>query len=216
MIAKRLRAGTERLLDPLGRHWRGVSEETLRLEPTPLGSQPSEYVRAAWEGRGHGRIRQVSVQAAHNGESLFFRLTWRDDTRNERIADTDQFPDACAVLFPLKGEAVLTSMGDPRQPVNAWYWRADWERPANVTATGLGTTVRHLDGSLRAGAHHDGSGWAVVIARPFAAAGAGELTADLSPGEAVMVGFAVWEGSAQERAGLKAVTLEWQPLSIEA
>ncbi len=192
-----------------------MPEEALALDPTPLGSQPAEYVRVAWEGRGHGRVKQVRVRAAHNGEALFFHLHWQDDTRNDHIADTDQFADACAVLFPLKGDAILTSMGDPEKPVNAWYWRADFERAVNVTATGLGTTVRHQDGPLKAAAHHEGGAWQVVISRPFAVDGAGRITAALAAGQQAKVGFAVWEGSSQERAGLKAVTLDWQELAIE-
>jgi hypothetical protein len=31
-----------------------------------------------------------------------------------------------------------------------------------------------------------------------------------------LVGFAVWQGANQERGGLKAVTLDWEPLEIEA
>ncbi len=35
------------------------------------------------------------------------------------------------------------------------------------------------------------------------------------PGQTTKTGFAVWQGSNQERAGIKATTLEWQPLEIE-
>jgi DMSO reductase family type II enzyme heme b subunit len=40
--------------------------------------------------------------------------------------------------------------------------------------------------------------------------------AQLSPGQRAKVAFGVWQGSNAERAGLKAVTLEWQELEIEA
>ncbi len=214
VTAVRVSAPTDSLLDPEAAQWRGLSEEPLALTPTPLLAQPSAYVVAAWTERPYGLVKEVRVRAAHNGEALLFRLAWADETRDAGISDADRFPDAAAVLFPLKGDAPLSNMGTKEQPVNAWYWRPDLEQPINVTAAGLGTTVRHPNGSLRAGAQHKSGGWAVVIARPFAVRGDTAVT--LSPGQAGKMGFAVWQGSNQERAGIKAVTLDWQPLEIEA
>lgn len=215
MIAKHVRATRERLLDAADPTWQQVPEETLALDPTPLGSQPSEYVRQSWQGRAHGHIKSLRVRIAHNGEGIFFRLEWEDDTKDDSQPNIDRFVDAAAILFPLKEDAVLTTMGDEQQPVNAWYWRPDYDQPFNVTATGLGTVVRHADGPLAGRGTYQGDGWQVVIARPFAVAEAGVNTVALSPGRPAKVGFAVWEGSRQERAGLKAVTLQWQELSIE-
>ncbi len=213
VTAIRLDAATSRLLEPDEDAWRQVREETLALEPTPLSAQPSGYVRAAWKGRPHGVTPELSVAAAHNGKAVFFRLHWRDESADEAISDTDRFADAAAVLFPLRDDAPLTSMGSPDQPVNAWYWRPDLEQPLNVTAAGLGTTVRQPDGGLEAGARHAEGEWAVVISRPFAARG--DAAAPLAPGRPGKVAFAVWQGSNKERAGLKAATLDWQPLEIE-
>jgi DMSO reductase family type II enzyme heme b subunit len=169
----------------------------------------------AWRGRDYGRIGRVEVRVAHNGEAIFFRLNWRDETPNDLIADTDQFTDACAVLFPLKGDAVLTTMGDTERPVNAWYWRAGLPGAINVTATGLGAAVRHRDRILDASSSYAPGSWSVVVARPFQVEGAGRVTVALAPGRASRVGFAVWDGGNQERAGLKAVSLDWQELLIE-
>lgn len=215
MIAKRLRAPTAQLLDPLSSPWQRLPTEVLPLVPTPLASQVSAYVQVAWQGRGHGRIDQLRVSAAHNGEALLFRLQWRDETGNDRIADIDQFADAAAVLFPLKGDAVLATMGDAQRPVNAWYWQADLPRAINVTATGLGTTIRHKDSFLMASSVHEAGTWNVVIGRPFAVRGAGQVAVALAPGQTMKVAFAVWDGGNQERAGLKAVALHWQELAIQ-
>ena len=213
VTAVRLSAATERLLEPGASEWRSVPEEPLGLSPTPLGAQPSVYVLVAWPDRPYGLLEQLHVRAAHNGQSLLFRLAWPDETKDDHIQDTDRFFDAAAVLFPLKADAALTSMGSPDQPVNGWYWRPDLERPLNVTATGLGSTVRHPDAFLQAGAQYEDGEWAVVISRPFAVSS--DAAAPLAPGQRGKVGFAVWQGSNQERAGLKAVTLDWQPLEIE-
>jgi DMSO reductase family type II enzyme heme b subunit len=78
----------------------------------------------------------------------------------------------------------------------------------------LGTSVRHPNDSVAAQAVYRDGRWQVVISRPFRERGDGEVA--LRPGQTTSVGFAVWQGSNQERAGIKSATLEWQPLEIEA
>jgi DMSO reductase family type II enzyme heme b subunit len=171
-------------------------------------------VANAWKERPYGLAGQLLVTAAHNGDVLAFRLTWEDATRDDKIPDTDRFTDAAGVLFPLRSDAPISTMGDPDRAVNAWYWRSDIEEPLSVTATGLGTSVRNSNGSVAAqGAYRRGR-WQIVISRPFGARGDGEVA--LRPGQTAKVGFAVWQGSNQERAGIKSATLEWQHLEIEA
>lgn len=184
------------------------------MQPTPVGSQPSMYVVNAWKDRPYGLTDRLQVAAAHNGEALFFRLSWLDETRDDSVADTDRFVDGAAVLFPLRSDAPLQTMGAPDKGVNAWYWRSDLEGSLSVTATGLGTTVRHSNGSLSAAASYRDGGWQVVISRPFRARGEGGVA--LRPGQTTKASFAVWQGSNQERAGIKATTLDWLPLEIEA
>ncbi len=211
--AVRVDARTEQLLDPSADRWRSALEEALALTPTPLAAQPSPYILAKWTEGSYGAITEVRVRAAHNGEALLFRLSWDDETRDDAIMDTDGFADGAAVLFPVKGDAPISNMGLEGQPVNAWYWRPDLERPINVTAQGVGTSVRQKDDSLEAGAEYRGRGWSVVIARPFAARD--QATVALAPGQTTKVGFAVWQGSNEERGGLKAFTPDWSPLEIE-
>lgn len=211
---KRLAAGALRLLDPEAPEWGSAPEESLGLSPTPILSQPSLYVQAKWKDGGYGVTPEVRVKAAHDGASIFFRLAWEDGTKDDAIDDTDRFADAAAVLFPVKDDAPLLSMGSPDQPVNAWLWRADLESPFSVTAQGIGTTVRASDPGLAARGTYGRGGWAVVISRGLSAATPG--VAQLSPGHRAKVAFGVWQGSNAERAGLKAVTLEWQELEIEA
>ncbi len=213
VTAVRISAPSDRLLDPAASEWASAREETVTLEPTPVGSQPSEYVINAWKERPYGLTERLRVAAAHNGEALFFRFSWLDETRDDSIRDSDRFADAAAVLFPVGGDAPLQSMGSPEQPVNAWYWRPDLEAPLSVTATGLGKTARQKNGALSAAGSHGQGGWQVVISRPFTVPGGGLVI--LQPGRTTKVAFAVWQGSNQERAGIKAATLEWHPLEIE-
>ena len=209
------------LLDPASREWSGIPTVELKLQPTPITAQPSLYVQAKWKEKPYGVTRSVSVHAAHNGERLYFRLAWAADTSNDAIRDTDQFTDAAAVLFPVNGNAALGNMGSSQLPVNAWYWRSDLEEPFSVTAQGIGTTTRTQDPELAAqGAYGDG-GWNVVIRRRLVHAADASSShsrgyVNLVAGASELVGFAVWQGADQERGGLKAVTLDWEPLEIEA
>ncbi len=210
---KRIAARNTRLYEPASPEWDSITPEVLDLSPTPLLSQPSVYVQAAWKDRPHGAITQIGVKAAHNGESIFFQISWEDATKNDSIPDTDAFPDAAAVLFPARGDAPLTSMGSPDQPVFAWLWRPDLEEPYHVTAQGIGSSQRLPANGITARAEYGDIGWRLVLSRRLSGKGAGLL---LAPGVSGKVAFAVWQGSEKERGGLKAVTLEWQPLEIEA
>ena len=154
------------------------------------------------------------MRAVHIGERVFFHLSWVDDTNDDAIRDTNQFADAAAVLFPAYGDAPLQSMGSPKSPVNAWYWRPDLEAPFNITAQGTGTTVRNQDDELVARGEHRQRSWNLVIRRRLDSDKFGYVRLD--PGTTRKVAFAVWQGSNQERGGLKSVTLDWEPLEIEA
>ncbi len=212
--ARRVEAADSALIDPAGSEWRSAPATRLSLDPTPLISQPSIYIQAKWETTDYGATGDVSVQALHNDNGIFFRLQWDDATENDDIRDTDQFTDAAAVLFPVNEDAPLSSMGSADQPVNAWYWRPDMETPFSVTSMGTSLTRRTVDPSLRGNGAHASDAWAVVIGRALQSAGDGYV--QLAAGETAKVAFAVWQGGNDERAGLKAVTLEWQPLELEA
>jgi DMSO reductase family type II enzyme heme b subunit len=211
---KRVSIGDEGLLDPAADAWQGVVATRLTLQPTPLAAQPSKYIQVKWEEAQYGLTPDVSVQAAHNGERIYFRMAWQDGSTDDAIRDTDQFADAAALLFPVNGDAPLQSMGSPQLPVNAWYWRPDLEQPFSVTAQGTGTTRRAVDPALAASARHHGDEWTLVVRRSLGAAGPDQVT--LTPGSGSKIAFAVWQGANHERGGLKAVTLDWEPLEVEA
>jgi ethylbenzene hydroxylase subunit gamma/complex iron-sulfur molybdoenzyme family reductase subunit gamma len=216
MLVQRVDAKSEELLDPAGAVWRRTRASNVVLSPTPVEMQPTEYVRVSWKGRPYGTVPSMRVSALHNGRDIFFRLVWADDSADGKIADINEFVDAAAVLFPVAADAPLIGMGIKGKPVNAWFWRADWERPQNVAAEGMGTTQRREDPALASKARHTRGRWDVVLSRSLDGKGAPAGTIVLAPGATSKVAFAVWQGANQERAGVKAFSLDWQELQIEA
>ena len=213
MKAAKLQLATRTLLNPGAQQWTKVPAESISLGGALAQQQPSRYVRTAWAGKPLGAVRTLKVQAAHNGKDILFRLEWEDETENKDHGDGSAFPDAAGVLFPLNGEAPLESMGSPKAPVNAWYWRANLpeSEAQNLIATGLGTVQETAKNAAQARARWLDGRWEVVFARPFSVDGDG---VKLSPRASSKVAFAVWEGSSQERGGLKSFSKRWRELEI--
>jgi DMSO reductase family type II enzyme heme b subunit len=215
MKAVKLQLATRTLLNPGAAQWGKVPAEELRMGATPLHQQPSRYVRTSWAGKAVGAVRLLKVQAAHNSQDLLLRLEWADDTRNTDYGDGSVFPDAAGVLFTLNGDAPLQTMGSDKQPVNAWFWRANFPEgeAQDIVARGAGTVSKAPKSKVQAqGAHKDGR-WQLVFARPLA--GGGKEAVSFSGKKAPKIAFAVWEGASQERAGLKSFSREWRELTIE-
>jgi DMSO reductase family type II enzyme heme b subunit len=88
--------------------------------------------------KGGGSIKELSIRGFHNGETIFFRLTWVDATNNERTIKHEQFRDAVAMMFPLDLVTISPDtpfsprMGDRGRPVNLWHWKADWEKELHL------------------------------------------------------------------------------------
>jgi DMSO reductase family type II enzyme heme b subunit len=161
-------------------------------------------VRTAWAGKHIGAVRSLSVQAAHNRQTLFFRLEWSDPTHNPDYGDGSVFPDAAAVLFPMNGEAPLQRMGSPAAGIVAWYWRANHPDCGEaLTFHGFATEERLPAPLVLNSASWAEGRWHVVIGAPLPT-----VLAD-------KVAFAVWEGSNQERAGLHSHSPEWSEFIVE-
>ena len=218
MECKQVRATREQMLEPLGAVWEGGAGETLKLDATPLANQPSEYIKASRDAKQIGKVRSLAVQAAHNGQDVFFRLVWEDEGADRAFTDTNVFVDGCGVLMPIKAEDTpIDEMGSKDVPVNAWFWRADREDQAqNTFAKGLGTTEFSKECAVQTKSVWENGRWTVVFARALVVPGQPEESVQLAVGGTVKVGFAVWEGSNQERAGLKSFSKEWRELVLEA
>lgn len=213
MKAAKLQLASRTLLNPAAQQWSKVSAEEMSLAGTPLSQQPSRYVRTAWAGKPVGAVRFLKVQVAHNGKDIAFRLEWADDTENKDHGDGSVFPDAAGVLFPLNKEAPLESMGSPEAPVNAWYWRGNLSEGEgqNLIARGAGTVQETPKSFAQTRSRWSDGRWQVVLARPLTVDGDG---VQFSRKKSTKVAFAVWEGSSQERAGLKSFSKHWQDLEI--
>ena len=212
MLAKKV-SDASALLDPQAKAWDKVDREVVDLVGMPVHLQTSRYVRTVWADKLIGKVRAVSVRAAHDGERVAVRLEWADDNQNTEFADR-QFPDGAAVLFPTSADAALVSLGSPEAKVNSWFWRADLEKAQNRVAGGLGTDVvadgAAIDGR---GAWKDGR-WTVVLSRALKAKGADNVK--LNPGKPVKVGFTIWEGGNQERGDLRSYSRQWRELTLES
>jgi DMSO reductase family type II enzyme heme b subunit len=214
MRAVYARADLKSLLDSESSTWQTQSGESIQLIGTPAGLQPTEAIRVAWVGKQIGAVASVRVGAIHNGDFLAFRLEWEDPNEDAELRDNDSFPDAAAIALPAAEGAPLVLMGAVGKPVNAWYWRADdADRARHVSAEGLGTS-RTLDLELvqARGVWKEGR-WRVVIARAMNVSVPG--AAQIQPGDETGFGVAIWEGSHQERAGIKAFSGDWKPLTID-
>ncbi len=206
----------EELLSPESAAWQEAPVNEVVLSPTPLEMQPTEYVRVSRNGRPYGVISSMNVSALHNGSSVFFHLVWQDGSEDGAIKDINQFADAAAVMFPMVEDAPLIGMGIKGKPVNVWLWRADWKRPKNLAAEGMGTTKRRDDPALSSAARHADGKWDLVVGRSLEEKDAPQGTVALAPGTVSKIAFAVWQGSDQERAGLKAFSPDWQELELDA
>ncbi len=216
MRVGRVEAEDEELLSPESKAWQDAPINEVVLSPTPLEMQPTEYIRVSRNGRPYGVDSSMKVSALHNGDSVFFHLVWQDDAEDGPIKDINQFADAAAVMFPMVEDAPLIGMGIKGKPVNVWLWRADWERPKNVAAEGMGTTVRRDDPALSSAVRHIDGQWDLIVGRSLKGNHAPQGTVALAPGTVTKIAFAVWQGSRQERAGLKAFSPDWQELKLDA
>jgi len=200
------------LLEPQARGWQSIEREVVDLAGMPLNLQTSRYVRTVWADKLIGKVRAVSVRAAHDGERMAMLLEWNDDTRNTEFGER-LFPDGAAVLFPCNGSAPISTLGAADAGVNEWFWRADLEQPENLVAHGLGTD-RPADGArVEGSAAWEASRWSVVLSRTLKAKGADNVK--LAPGKRVSVGFTIWEGSNRERGDLRSYSRQWRELTLE-
>lgn len=145
-------AATLQILDANPAVSQTVSVTALRAERDP-GLDPSA---AVW-GRareveipltaqqttppfGGGSIPAIRVRALHYRGTLYLRLVWDDDRKDDRTGAPEQFADAVAVEFPAATAASVPSvcMGQADGGVNIWQWRADREAAARDRPSGDG------------------------------------------------------------------------------
>jgi DMSO reductase family type II enzyme heme b subunit len=214
-IAKKTNEAKATLLNPQARTWGAAEIVVVRLEPTPISMQPSEYITSTYAQVLVEHVEKLEVKALHNGAELFFRLEWEDAHRDIDVSDPSTFADGAAILFPFGADAPLITMGSLDQPVNQWHWRADLQKPYNVTTAGLGTTYRTPQSFIEAGAVWENGRWALVFARLLQTSDP-DNHVPFKIGQTIKAAFAVWQGSQKERAGLKSYSPTWTEFTLEA
>ena len=97
----------------------------------PLAHQISEK---PWS---KGLTAAVQVQAFHNGNDIYFKMTW-EDNHPDTVALVDTFVDGCAVAVPIDADAPLRSiMMGFSSPVNIWQWQANKDKQYWQNKTGI-------------------------------------------------------------------------------
>ena len=205
------------LLNPLDAAWDKTPGESFAMVPAPLGmvQHLSPFMALSTD---HGKIKQVTVNARHNGRRLSMRLVWADDSPDTEIKDLDQFTDGAAVMFPMTKAANASTMGDEQNPVNAWFWKAGSTEPHDVIAYGFGTSRRRpAKGSgLRAASAYADGHWHVVFQRSLRPESGLADQVAFKPSTPIGVAVALWEGDNRERAGQKSISGEWTPFEVTA
>ncbi|MCZ2111592.1 MAG: hypothetical protein LC118_18865 [Dehalococcoidia bacterium] len=182
------------LANPASSAWSNVPSEVVSLAPVDLAKQPTAYIREAWQSRKYGTTPSVSVAAAKAGDDLFVRLEWADDEK-----PNGEFQDAAGVIFPASSGSAVETLGSHDDAVGIWFWEHGRDAPLDLVSRGPGV-VRKTGAELGAQASLADGRWSVVLRGPASAAQLGQI------------GFAVWNGSSGERAGLGAVSQKWVPI----
>ena len=214
ITAKKTSASKGELLKLDSPEWKNAKEYVIEMAATPLANQPSPYIKATRDEKEIGKVQKVALKALHNGKEVFFHLKWKSESNNLSIGDLDTFPDAVALLFPLKEnvDTPIKEMGTKDNPTNSWYWRADFDnKPKNQVAQGLSTSLYTDSSSVFASSNWKNGEWTVVMGRAFQVP---EDAIKLAAGAKKQLGVAAWEGSAGERGGVKAFSKEWRELQL--
>ncbi|MFO1091437.1 MAG: ethylbenzene dehydrogenase-related protein [Hyphomicrobiales bacterium] len=198
-------------LEPDSSEWTTVPPFPVEMVPAPLGLQPTAYVIVSWTDRPYGELEGLTLAAVHDGARIAVRLSWPDAT--EDLGKGEAFPDGAAITFPVSGDPILVQMGSPDAPIHALQWkaRADEVRPVLMTGIGSSRPGPAVEQAAK-GRYADGR-WQLVLSRTLAAPEGGAV---LKAGSPARIGIAVWNGSNQERAGIKAASVDWIDFQLEA
>jgi DMSO reductase family type II enzyme heme b subunit len=196
--------------NPAASQWTGVAHETVDMIPAPLGLQPNDYIIASWQNRPYGKIETVETACVHDGKSIAVLLRWA--CAKLSTGQAEGFPDAAAIAFPVRGDPILLNMGSDEAPIHALQWKSKGNEVRSVLAEGIGTSLpgpRVAEGGK--GGWSAGH-WGLVLWRSLDGP---EGAARLAAGTPTRIGFAVWNGANEERAGIKAVSGDWTDLTLQ-
>jgi DMSO reductase family type II enzyme heme b subunit len=176
---------------------------------------------------GGGSVREVKVRAIEDGQTIAFRVSWADDTRNDNAGIMPS--DAAAIQLPIDPTHLpYQCMGQSDSRVNIWQWKAALEKQGlenegaiamegagvrNLTSNGICKAVETPGINPQVKSFHDGKEWHVVFYRAMSKGDPG--TAPLSRDTNSSIAFAVWNGARGESRGMKAVST-WNTLQFQS
>ena len=193
--------------DPENAVWREAQEYSMQL-----GLAPPVHPSINLRYDATAAAVPVFLRAATDGNNLYLRMRWADDSENTATSRED-FADGAAVQFAL-GDVASTSfmMGAANGPVNIWYWKAGQPRAQNLAAGGFGSTTRLEPADLNASSMYRSSGeWLVVFSRPLQQSGEHQVAL---VNDTAHMSFALWQGEQKQRDGLKHVSMGWVELQL--
>jgi len=191
--------------------WSGAEKKSVEMMATPLAMQPTAYIQKSWADKPYGRIAPIEVAALHDGALFAVRVSWEPLGGGNK-----DFPDAVAIAMPVLGNPPLALMGTPEEPIHILHWQASKdgkETLRSVVATGIGGSRPGPDIKRQVAVKREGGRIHVVAAR---ALGTGGGAAPVTAGGKARIGFAVWNGGNEERAGIKAFSIDWIDLALDA
>ncbi|NHN42782.1 cytochrome C nitrite reductase [Halorubellus sp. JP-L1] len=113
-------------VDPESSQWADAPSRTASLSEQQMALP-----------HGGGSVEEVDVQALSNDSHVGFRLTWADRTNDTSMSSPENYSDAAAIMLR-GGESPPITMGAAGQPVDIWYWRANWQYASGETAAWSG------------------------------------------------------------------------------
>ncbi len=211
-------------LDPASEFWAQAEKADVPVVAQLLTYPVSQVTDA----------RSLRVAAAVNTTHLAVYIEWEDPTMDVPVpGGLDVFPDKVAVQMPLDpGELPYVCMGTTEQPVSIVLWEAPEKAETLIAGSGYGRDSAEREAMglqskptspierapedaqvwMASAEYRDGR-WMVVLYRPLGAASS--AVTSLSPGAAISVAFAVWQGSNNEIGGMKH-TSSWYTLKLAA
>lgn len=217
MKVKSVNSSDKQLMKPMAEIWNQVPGKDLGLAPSPLAATQHISPFMALKS-DHGTVTNVELKLAHNSKMMFARLRWKNAKANTVIKDLDDFSDGAGIMFPLSPNSNAFTMGDPANPVNAWLWKADKEKPFDVYARGWGSSQRRSAevSGLESKAEYIDGHWHLVFKRSLRTSLIGKELVNFTPKSTLGVAIAIWDGGNKERAAQKSFSGNWEPIEIEA
>lgn len=156
----------------------------------------------------------ITAKALYNDREVAILLIWDDGTHN--AAPGGRPMDRAAVQLPAgrlqDGEKPYFILGDRRNPVDYWVWRADGTTTRFIAHGRDRMAARPLGRLVVHGGYKDGQ-YRAILRRPLSAQDKSE--APLEPGRFVPIAFHLWDGE-QGEDGLKMAISTWYSLVLES